>query len=187
MLCGDLNGKESKEEGTDIHTCSWFALLYSRNEHNIVKELYYNLKKKKPHLLSWGVFIAELGFLAAVSALSKAISFIACSPASLKQDSPQVNLSSRGHSPLFHQECSSPPFRRSGSEALTQMREDDSRDGKQKIKACLPRDTSVSTPLSRIFLFVFLKLGFTSTTNNNSSNGFHLQCWLKKINAQPKS
>ena len=27
-----------------IHTCSWFTSVYSRNEHNIVKQLYSNLK-----------------------------------------------------------------------------------------------------------------------------------------------
>ena len=42
LLCDDVNGKE---------IYNWFIVLYSRNEHNIVKQLYSNkinfLKNKK--------------------------------------------------------------------------------------------------------------------------------------------
>ena len=44
LLCDDVNGKE---------IYNWFIVLYSRNEHNIVKQLYSNkinfLKNKKEY------------------------------------------------------------------------------------------------------------------------------------------
>ena len=47
MLCDDLEGGTGVgvQEGGDICILkSWFTLLYSRNEHNIVKQLYANKK-----------------------------------------------------------------------------------------------------------------------------------------------
>ena len=45
-LCGDLNGKETPKRGY-MYTYSSFAVLYSRNQHNTVKQLYSNTTKKK--------------------------------------------------------------------------------------------------------------------------------------------
>ena len=43
MLCGDLNGKEIQKRGDRyMYTNGWCTLLYSRNEHDIVKQLYAN-------------------------------------------------------------------------------------------------------------------------------------------------
>ena len=58
MLCGDLNVKEvQKGEDICIYIYVWFILLYSRKEHNIVKQLYsskinLNLKNKGTVILS---------------------------------------------------------------------------------------------------------------------------------------
>ena len=40
MLCGDLNGKEISKKRSYVYMYSWFTSLYSRNEHDIVKQLY---------------------------------------------------------------------------------------------------------------------------------------------------
>ena len=45
MHCGDLNGKEI-QKGRDICICM-ADLLHSRNEHNIVKQLYSNKNQLK--------------------------------------------------------------------------------------------------------------------------------------------
>ena len=49
-LCDSLEGWDARREslrreGMYIHTYAWFVLLYSRNQHNIVKQLFSNLKK----------------------------------------------------------------------------------------------------------------------------------------------
>ena len=37
-----------EKEGICVYTYGWFTLLYSRNQHNIVKQLHsYEIKKKK--------------------------------------------------------------------------------------------------------------------------------------------
>ena len=41
ILCSDINGKEIQKTG---HTHSWLTLLDSRNEHNVVKQLYSDFK-----------------------------------------------------------------------------------------------------------------------------------------------
>ena len=43
MLCGDLNGNNKG----DMYMYSPFTSLYSRNQYNIVKQLYASKKKKK--------------------------------------------------------------------------------------------------------------------------------------------
>ena len=54
VLCNDLYEKKNWEKIVDMHVkkehvYNWFTLLYSRNQHNIVNELYpsKNLKKKE--------------------------------------------------------------------------------------------------------------------------------------------
>ena len=42
VLCGDLNGREIQKKGRYLYMYSCFTLLYSRNQHNIVKQLYSN-------------------------------------------------------------------------------------------------------------------------------------------------
>ena len=42
--CGDLNGKGIQKKREYMYTYSWFSLLYSRNEHNIVKQLHFGKK-----------------------------------------------------------------------------------------------------------------------------------------------
>ena len=65
MLCGDLNEKEIQKGGY-MYTYSWFTLLCSRNEHNIAKQQYSNLKKNKvfltplPKFFFLGLFILSL-------------------------------------------------------------------------------------------------------------------------------
>ena len=48
MLCGHLNGKEIQKRGY-LYTYNCFTLLYGRNEHSTIKQLYskkINLKNK---------------------------------------------------------------------------------------------------------------------------------------------
>ena len=47
MLCGDLNGNNKG----DMYMYSPFTSLYSRNQYNIVKQLYASKKKKKKIVL----------------------------------------------------------------------------------------------------------------------------------------
>ena len=44
-----------------MYTHNWFTLLYSRNQHNIVKQLYSNKKKIIKKLAE--VIIAQKGFI----------------------------------------------------------------------------------------------------------------------------
>ena len=55
VLCDNLeewdgvgDGKEAQEWG-DISTSGWFVLMYDRNQHNIIKQLYSKKKKFKYH------------------------------------------------------------------------------------------------------------------------------------------
>ena len=51
VLCKDLDGWDEREVGGRskrehiMHTHSWFTSLYSRNQHNIVKQLHFNRKE----------------------------------------------------------------------------------------------------------------------------------------------
>ena len=66
MLCDDLK-RELKREGIYIHTHSRFTLLYSRNQHNIVKIILQSKKKiKVPFLL----LISELKTYELITCLS---------------------------------------------------------------------------------------------------------------------
>ena len=47
MLCGDLNGNNKG----DMYMYSPFTSLYSRNQYNIVKQLYASKKKKKKKIV----------------------------------------------------------------------------------------------------------------------------------------
>ena len=46
MLYDDLNGKEIQKRGDIMWTCGWLALLYSRNWHSSIKQLYSNGQKE---------------------------------------------------------------------------------------------------------------------------------------------
>ena len=47
MLCGDLNGEEIQKRGDMCVYIQLITLLYSRNQHTIVKQLYSKTKFKK--------------------------------------------------------------------------------------------------------------------------------------------
>ena len=47
VLCSDLNGKEMQTRGDICIRIADFTLLYNRNQHSTVKQLYSNKSKKK--------------------------------------------------------------------------------------------------------------------------------------------
>ena len=53
-----IDSSRKKKRGT-MYVCSWFTLPYSRKQHNVVKQLYYNKKLKTKQKLVAGRAITE--------------------------------------------------------------------------------------------------------------------------------
>ena len=60
MLCGDLNGKEIQKKRGYMYVFSGFTLLYSRNQHNIGKQLYSNKNNFKKEKLINHFFLKKI-------------------------------------------------------------------------------------------------------------------------------